>query len=168
MAIVIVVEDGSVVTGANTYVTKVEATELLLDNLGLVPSVALTDANMVSSAQYLETFRKRYQGVKVSADQSLQFPRQSVYVDCNLQPSDEIPLELKLSQALAAYEESNGNSLQGNTKGQTITSKNIAGAISVGYSDNGMDSNKITFTQLNGYLHLLFKRINPQMAVFRA
>lgn len=153
----LIIEDGSIVANANTYLDVAGATTLLDDLLGIVPDPVLTEKDLKGAAQWLETFRDQYQGEKVSpASQSLQFPRINVYIDCVLLPSDEIPSVLKTAQALAAYETSQGNSLQVNSTGQTLLSKSIAGAISVSYSDNGRDSKQIIFNQINSYLELLF------------
>ena len=160
----LIVEDGSVVSGANTYLTEAEAATLLDDYFGITATI--TESQLKMSAQWLESFRNNYQGNKVSSSQSLQFPRISVYVDCVLLPSDEIPQELKLSQALAAYEISNGSTLQQNSTGQTVTSKSIAGQISVQYSDNGLGGQTI-FNQINSYLDLLLKSQLLQTRVFR-
>lgn len=165
----LIVEDGSIVAGANTYLTIAEADTILDDKFGIVPTTALTEKDLKLAAQYLESFRTQYLGQQVSpSTQTLEWPRVDVLINCVLQASDEIPEELKVAQALAAYEESLGNTLQPTTSGQSITQKSIAGQISVSYSDNGLDSGVKIFRQVDQYLTILFKKQNSQSVVFRA
>ncbi len=160
----LIVEDGSVVTDANTYLDEADA-NLILADFGL-PALVSAEANLRAAARYLDSFRDRYQGTKVSPTQSLQFPRVNVLIDCNLQASDVIPNDLKIAQALAASKESLGNPLFKDTDGKTITSKSIAGQISVNYSDNGLSGT--IYTEINAYLTVLFTAIHPSMKLIRA
>jgi len=163
----IIVEDGSIVPDANSYLTIAEANTLLDDTFGIVPIVALTEKDLKLATQYLESFASEYQGFQVSpAAQSLQFPRNFVYINCVPVPSDSIPTTLKTAQALAAYEQSIGHILQPTNSGQAITQKSIAGQISVSYADNGLGG-QLIFKQINQYLKALFNKQNSQLNVFR-
>jgi len=161
----LIIEDGTIVANANTYLTEAEA-NTILENFGYVLTPATAEADLRTAAQYLESFRNNYQGSKVSSTQSLQWPRTDVYIDCFAFASDEIPEELKFAQALAAYETAQGETLQVNSNGQTITQKTIVGAVSVSYADNGQDSAQKTFNQIDSYLESLFAN-NGMVKVFR-
>jgi hypothetical protein len=78
----IVVEDGSVVTGANSYITLAEARAYGV-LYGVTISAVDATAEVLShkAVRYLEARRNQYQGTKVSVDQPLQWPRYDVVVD---------------------------------------------------------------------------------------
>jgi hypothetical protein len=161
----LIIEDGSIVADANTYIDEAEAAAILDAKFGITATI--TEQELKAAAQYLEGFCDQFQGHKVDpASQSLCWPRQGVYIDCILQPSDSIPSQLKTAQALAAYEENQGNSLQPNVSNQATTSKSIAGQISVTKSDNGMNDG-YSFTKVNQYLLPLLADLNAKMKVFR-
>lgn len=152
----LIVEDGSIVPNANTYLSEAGA-NAILENFGYTLDSGTAETNLRTAAQYLESFRNQYQGEKVSCDQSLQWPRGGAYVDCCTIPSNEIPEVLKFAQALAAYETEQGNALQATTNGQTVIEKTIVGAVSVKYGDNGQDSGQLTFKQIDSYIQPLLK-----------
>lgn len=160
----LIVEDGSIVAGANTYIDEAEAATILDDRFGVTATI--TEQELKAAAQYLEGYCDQYKGTKVQSNQSLCWPRQGVYIDCELFPNDEIPDDLKTAQALAAYEENQGNSLQPNVSNQTVQSKSIAGQITVQYAENGL-STGTQFTKVNQYLKPLLADFNQSMGVFR-
>ena len=162
----LIIETGAIVADANTYLDETQAALILLETFGI--TALITEPNLLAATRYLESFGAQYQGEKVSpATQSLQFPRINVFIDnCRLLPSDAIPLDLKRAQALAAFEELQGNTLQPTTTGQVTTSKSIAGQISTTKNDTGLSG--LQFTQVRQYLKPLFKKLNAQSLVTRA
>lgn len=105
----LIVEDGSIVAGANTYVDaeyfrdycEARAIESIdFENTALVESL------LIKAMDFLESLRKRYGGHRTSQDQDLQFPRECLYIegDSIPFPSDKIPPELKKGQCQAAVE----------------------------------------------------------------
>lgn len=161
----LIVEDGSIVADANTYLTEAEA-NTLLEGYGFVLTPATAEANLRTAAQYLESFRRLYQGAKVSSAQTLQFPRQGLLIDCFLIASDTIPEQLKIAQALAAYEESVGKNLQATSNGQTIIEKSVAGAVTVKYADHSQNSAQLNFPQIDTQIEPLLKQ-RSGLEVFR-
>ena len=101
----IVVEDGSIVTGANSYVTEAE----------LIAYAALRGVTIASSdaekwitlaMDYLETLD--YKGEISTSDQPLQWPRLYVKIDGYSVISTEIPDELKKVEMHLATQISQG------------------------------------------------------------
>lgn len=87
----IIVEDGSIVTNANSYVSEAELTSFAADR-----GITLTadeDELLIKAMDYIESLD--FQGIKVSRDQPLQWPRAYVTIDQYYFPSNEIPKELK-------------------------------------------------------------------------
>jgi hypothetical protein len=95
----IVVEDGSGVTGANSYVTLAEARAYAsARGVNLSGSDSAVEQHIVKSIDYLEAQRARYKGNKTNTSQSLQWPRSNVTIDNEIILSDEIPQILKSLQ----------------------------------------------------------------------
>lgn len=101
----VVVEDGSVVAGANSYVSETElAGYMAVRNASI--SGDLT-ASLLKAMDYLETLS--FAGNKYSETQALQWPRYSVYIDGYPLSSSDIPNELKQAQMRLAHEIDQGN-----------------------------------------------------------
>ncbi len=94
----IVVEDGTGVTGANSYVTELELTSYA-DARGVTLSGDPASL-LIRAADYSETLS--FQGRKASQDQPLQWPRTGVTIDGYTVPSDEIPAALISAQIVTA------------------------------------------------------------------
>ncbi len=94
----IVIEDGSIVSGANSYVTEIE----LEDYAAARGYTLLEDAAIliVKSMDYTEV--QPFGGFKYTADQPLQFPRENLKIDGYLIAVDVIPNELKIAQMATA------------------------------------------------------------------
>ena len=73
----IVVEDGTVVAWANSYVTEAELTTYAADR-GITLTAA-TDVLLIKAMDYIESLS--FIGSKFSEGQSLQWPRSNVYID---------------------------------------------------------------------------------------
>lgn len=107
----LVVEDGTGKTDAETYATAEELRAFASKRQKTVPAAgaegdATLEAKLVLGMDYLEGLRDRYQGVKATAAQALQWPRTGVTLDGYCLPADAIPKPLKEAQmelALAAY-----------------------------------------------------------------
>lgn len=89
----IIVEDGSIVSNANSYVTIAE-----LEAYATARGVTITSAELqlTKSMDYIE--RLSFIGVKSTQDQSLQWPRYNVIIDGYYLDSNVIPNELKNAQ----------------------------------------------------------------------
>jgi len=125
----ITVEDGSIVTGANSYVSEADLT-----TYATARGITLTtDAEqlLIRAMDYIESLS--YKGDKFTRDQPLQWPRDGVVVDGYVVDADEIPNELKNGLMETAIAIDNGQDpladIARETKSETV------GPISVTYSD---------------------------------
>lgn len=107
MAITLIVEDGSIVPDANSYLSVEEATTILSVDFRKAPEwEALTDAEkelmLTSATRYLDDNYQWY-GRRVSAEQPLLWPRLGMR-DCEKQclSSTTIPSEVKKAVAYLA------------------------------------------------------------------
>lgn len=126
----IIVEDGSIVTGANSYVTELELTAF-----ATARGVALTadeEVLLISAMDYIESLS--FKGYKISRDQPLQWPRVSVIVDGFNLDSNSIPQDLKngLMQCAIAIDQGN-NPLQDAPRS---TKREKVGELEVEYMDS--------------------------------
>lgn len=105
MAISIIVEDGSLVNGANSYVNLATARQFALNRGKSLPaSDDEANAALIRAMDYIEAKRRQFKGVKVSPTQSLQWPRKCVDIDGEDFPENAIPIELKNAQCQLALE----------------------------------------------------------------
>lgn len=107
----LVVEDGSNIPGANSFVDYTYFRLFALDrgvsgftNLEILP-------HLVKATDYLEKYWDRFKGDRTYTDQVLSWPRRNVYLHGNLLVETTIPEELKKAQSLLAIESYSGNEL---------------------------------------------------------
>ncbi len=102
----VIVEDGTVVPGANSYVSETYLGTFASDR-GLTLNTSSTQL-LIEAMDYLDTLS--FQGLKRILTQPLQWPRVNVYIDGYYVQADHIPIELKngLCQIAVAIDEGNG------------------------------------------------------------
>lgn len=142
MTISLIVEDGSGLSNANCYVGVDDARDYAT-NRGVTLS-GTDDAVAVQillATDYLESFRDRYKGARVSITQALSWPRvgADLYDDVAYKnlvwfPSDAIPKELIAAQCQAVVEQANGIVLMPTTSGQFVTQETV-GPLTTKYSE---------------------------------
>jgi len=95
----LIIEDGSQVPNANSYVTDAEYTAYAaLRGLTVGVDAPTREIELLLSMDFIESHRSIFKGLRVSKDQSLQWPRSAVWVDSFPVNADEIPDELKNAQ----------------------------------------------------------------------
>lgn len=99
----LIVEDGSIVPDADTYVSVAEL-RAYASKRGLTLPVddAACEVLIIKAMDYLATYETRWKGRRVSALQALAWPRKGVVIDCYPFPSDAIPAQLKAGQCVLA------------------------------------------------------------------
>ncbi len=144
MPTTIIVEDGSEVTGANSYVT---AAELLTyaTNRGLTITAVKEDL-LTQAMDYLETLN--FLGYRVTSTQSLKFPRSGLWYDGYPIDYDEIPNILKKGQMETALAIDAGNGPMVDIPRSTKREK--VGPIEVEYMDGA--SSVVTVRKINAML----------------
>ena len=101
----IIAEDGTIVTGANSYVATADLT-----TYATARGITLTsgaETLLIQAMDYIESLM--YKGVKFTRDQGLQWPRANVVIDGRLFDSDAIPAELIKAQKEVAIAIDQGN-----------------------------------------------------------
>lgn len=156
----LVIENGSIVADANSYVTVAEARSYATARGKTLPAddTAL-NALLISAMDYLEAQRARYQGYKVSALQTLQFPRYGVQIDGIDLEATAIPSILKQAQIRLAMEANDGVDLQPTRSGGFVK-KEIVGPIETEYSEKVGVSIEPELTAVEALLAPLFGSSN--------
>lgn len=131
----LIVEDGTVVTGANTYVAEAEFTAWALGRA--VTITGETGAALLMAMDYLETLP--FIGARYSKEQSLQWPRENVYIDSFNYLRTEIPDDLKQLQFVVALSIADGVDPIGIV--ERATSSEQLGSLQVSYQDNAAPFN---------------------------
>lgn len=135
MTIVLVVESGQIVAGANTFVdltdarTQIEALGLTLDADDEKAKAQLTQGYY----QLKRSYQSRLKGQLVSQEQTGVFPR--MYVDANgfNVDSDTIPQDIINAQLAYADSINRGADLNQTAKGQEVSSESLDGVGSKTY-----------------------------------
>lgn len=106
----LILEDGSGVASANSYISVVDA-QAYFDLKGT--TVTMTEEALINATQYLDLrFGQQYNGKQLEKEQSLYWPRTSFYdTDGFNREANTIPKELKNATAEAALLYLNGTAL---------------------------------------------------------
>jgi len=157
----IIVEDGSNVPGANSYVNLVDARAILIPLGQDLDSIdAIAEQQILNAARYIEAFRERFQGWKTAVDQPMQWPRAGVIIDGNSVDINIIPQDLIDGQVFAAYEYAQSQVLQPALSGQSVQSEEVKGAVRISYFDTGAIDGSPILVRVNDSLNPLFKSVD--------
>lgn len=113
----LLIEDGTGVEGANSYITVDELRTFALDRgvpfaAALEPdtaNIALYTPFLIRACDYIESKQDRFAGYPATTTQTLCFPRKHIYIGWRCLPI--IPLQLKSAQAQLVLEQLNGVTL---------------------------------------------------------
>ena len=154
----LVVEDGSVVAGANTYVTLAEF-KAWADDRGITYGTdAAVTQQIYRAMDYFE--RLQFIGNKANENQPLQWPRTEALIDGYYADATEIPAPVKTALYESIVVEAAGNSELDVLDRKTIPEK--IGDIEVQYADNS-ENRKIT----PALQYSLNKIVQPAFQVLR-
>ena len=132
------VEDGSLPDGANSYVS-VSDTRAFATARGIVLPVAdaAVEVLLTKALDYIEALRAEFQGNKLSAAQTLQWPRSGVTVDSFPVAIDAIPDVLPKAQAQLACDVSVLGTLTPISDGRVVIEERVEGAVDIKFADHG-------------------------------
>lgn len=153
----LIIEDGSIVANANSYVTDVEYEAYAAARGRTIGAdAAAREIELMLSMDYL--YNQDYQGRRTEPDNQEQpFPRQNVCLYGRIINSDTIPKELKNAQMEAAIA-SNGQELSINSANENISRKKLD-VMETSYFDGGKNV-RIRLDRVNVYLSQLLNDTN--------
>lgn len=143
----LVVETGAVVPGADSYVSLANARALAASyGLALPADDAEAEAALRNGAVYVGLQEPSMCGRRVSASQSLAYPRQGVSLYGFALASDVIPPQVIHAQVVAAVEYGEGADVRASSDGRVTESERVEGAVTVSYFNNGATGATTTIT----------------------
>lgn len=171
MAIVIVVEDGSIVANANSYVS-VSDSRLFAESRGVVLPVDddAIAAMLIQATDYLQSKECEYQGSRTSREQELSWPRIDVEINGNEFPSDKIPKNVIYAQNYLVMALNDGIPIMGNIVPGDFVIEETVGPITTKYSDPakvGIGNMAPTLTAVDAALAPLFGSCDSQQFTLR-
>lgn len=165
----LVIENGSLVAGATSYVS-VENARAFADARALtLPADDIkVEVALIVAMDYLESnYRALWQGQKVDKGQSLQWPRQDVSIDGADFPNNTIPKELIAAQILLAVESAAGVDLQPSGDGREIIAEKID-VIETHYQPGTTGATQPIFSKVRALLAPLMRAGGFRLTVSRA
>lgn len=99
----LIVEDGTGMENANSYIDLAEAREIAAMR-GVTLSIVDSELvpQLVVSADRIGSYESRFTGERSTSDQGLSYPRTRSTRFCKIYPDNKIPKELKLAQVVLA------------------------------------------------------------------
>jgi len=153
----IVVEDGSIVAGANSYVTEAEFITYAESRGVTIATADDADAMLIKAADYLESFAAQFKGVKVERDQSLSWPRSGAVIEDWEWSNDEIPRQVLNAQLAVALEIKAGEDPFNPSTSLPVVSERVEGAVHVQYANPGGTLNVAKTQPSRTIINLLLK-----------
>lgn len=136
----LVIEDGSIVAGAESFATAAELVTYAANFGRTIPADAAAQETLLRRAA-LQMSAMSWKGGLVSELQALSWPRYDVYRENWLVPSDSIPAQIKAGQMALATEVYADDLDPPEQKTGTVTEERVEGAVDVKY---GSPSNYIS------------------------
>ena len=143
----LIVENGSIVPGADSWISLADARALAAKYGKELPADdTAAEAALRSGAVYVGLQEPAMCGQRVSAEQSLAYPRKYVFMYGFAVSSDSIPSQIITAQVLAAVEYGAGTDVRASSDGRVVESERVEGAVAVSYFNNGATGASTTIT----------------------
>jgi len=143
----LVVETGAIVPGADSYVSLTDARALASGyGLALPADDIASEAALRNGAVYVGLQEPSMCGRRVSASQTLAYPRQGVSLYGFALASDVIPPQVIHAQVVAAVEYGAGTDVRASSDGRVTETERVEGAVTVSYFNNGVTGATTTIT----------------------
>jgi len=134
----LIVETGAVVADADSYISLADARTLAAKYGWTLPTDDdEAEIALRNGAEYVGLFEPEMKGSRVSADQTMSYPRKYVSIFGFDQSETLIPMRLMMAQVVAASEIGAGLDARASSDGRVVASEQVTGAVAVAYFDNG-------------------------------
>lgn len=143
----LIVEDGSIVAGADSYVSLSDARALAAKYGWELPADD-TEAEQAlrNGAGYVGLQEPAMCGSRVSAVQELAYPRKNVTLYGFPVAADSVPPQAIRAQVAAAVEYGAGTDVRGTSDGRAVSMERVEGAVTVEYFNNGNNGSTVEIT----------------------
>lgn len=163
----LIVEDGSIVEGANSYVSIADfRAYATARGVELSADDAEVETILIKAMDYLESFADRFKGCLVDRDQPLSWPREDVVIENWSWSSTEIPRQVISAQLALGIEIANGEDPFNPPAAELpVTRERVEDAVEVEYANPSRVS-KVTKTARSAtIIKLLLKHSGMQLVV---
>lgn len=143
----LIVEDGSIVSGADSYISLADARALAAKYGWDLPADD-TEAEQAlrNGAGYVGLQEPAMCGSRVSAAQELAYPRRGITLYGFDVASNTIPSQVIRAQVAAAVEYGNGTDVRASSDGRATSLERVEGAVTVQYFNNGSTGSTVEIT----------------------
>lgn len=143
----LIVEDGSIVSGADSYISLADARALAAKYGWDLPADD-TEAEQAlrNGAGYVGLQEPAMCGTRVSQAQELAYPRKGVTLYGFDVASDSIPSQIIRAQVIAAAEYGAGTDVRASSDGRATSLERVEGAVTVQYFNNGNNGSSVVIT----------------------
>jgi hypothetical protein len=151
----LVIEDGTGIANADSFITAADA-QTFATNYGITLPSDPTELDVALRQGYLNllTNEPQLQGARTTDTQNNIFPRSSVYNNCKLVPSDEIPVSVQHAQVYAASAIAGGYGQNEVDTGQNLKSFSVKNGL---YQESYQDgSSTSTNARIQGVYNSLY------------
>lgn len=153
----LIVEDGSGVAGANSYIDVATARAYTTARgLSLPVGDGAVEVLLIKAVDFIEAFREDFQGLKTVGTNALQWPRAGVTLDGYALADNLIPQVLKNAQAQLAVD-ANTQDLMPSSTGREVVMEKVD-VVQVQYAESGNANPQPIFTKAEALLRPLFKQ----------
>lgn len=150
----LVIEDGTGVPGANSYVSADDLFVFAADRGITIPQdVGAVEALLIRAMDYIEMFSLRYSGAQTLLAQTLSFPRTASTLGGTLDLG--VPENIRKAQMVAAIAAKDINLLPVPTQDPAVVQKTI-GPLTIKYDDNQSRSPMASLPQVDTLLRPYF------------
>lgn len=134
----LIVETGAIVPNADSYITLADARALAANyGLELPGDDTAAEVALRNGATYVGLAEPQMCGRRVSAEQSLAYPRTGVTLNGFPVADNVIPKQVILAQVIAAATYGSGTEVRANSDGRSVQTERVEGAVTVTYFNNG-------------------------------
>jgi len=141
----LIVEDGSIVSGANTLVSRADYIAHALTLGVVIPDDDAADIELLKSMNFINQHEANLKGALVERDQSVSYPRTNLVIEGWSWSSDEIPRQAILCQLAFALDVHDGIDLWNTPANPELITKSerVEGAVSVEYAIGSNQTQKL-------------------------
>jgi hypothetical protein len=136
----LIIENGTIVASANSYVSVAEATAFAAARGVTLPGDDATKVLVIKAMDWLESLYLRYQGSLVSETQELQWPRKDVVLHGTAFSTTAIPKALRNAQCQVIMDLFSGIDPQANFTATPAIIKEKVDVLETTYSEITQDS----------------------------
>lgn len=130
----LIVEDGSIILNANSYVSRVDYIAYAASKGVTIADTEAADYELIKAAEFIDSHEPKLKGNRYSRDQSMAYPRTELYIEGWYWSYNEIPRNVILAQMSLAMDINSGSDLYNPETEKITTVEKVEGAVEVHYA----------------------------------